>query len=91
MKLVIESLKALPYLMVWYLNSVMIKKDLPWKQIADEFKKEFCIEDSDYKGHDISVYNKIQTVYTKLKALRSNKAQEFTNKEFKPPSNLEGI
>ena len=66
------------------------KKDLPWKQIADEFKKEFCIEDSDCKGHDLSVYNKIQTVYTKLKALRGKKAQEFTNKEFKPPSNLEG-
>ena len=66
------------------------KKDLPRKQIADKFKKEFCIEDSDCKGHDLSVCNKIQTVYTKVKALRGKKAQEFTNKEFKPPSNLEG-
>ena len=66
------------------------KKDLPWKQIADEFKKEFCIKDSDCKGHDISVYNKIQIVYTELKALRGKKAQEFTNKEFKLPSDLEG-
>ena len=66
------------------------KKDLPWKQIADEFKKEFCIKDSDCKGHDISVYNKIQIVYTELKALRGKKAQEFTNKEFKSPSDLEG-
>ena len=66
------------------------KGDLPWKEIANEYKKEFCIEDSDCKGHDLSVYNKIQIVYTKLKALRGKKAQEFTNKEFKPPSNLEG-
>ena len=92
MKLVTESLKALPYLMVWYLNSVMKKKDLPWKEIADEFKEEFCIKDSDCKGHDHSVYNKIQIVYTELKALslRGKKAQEFTNKEFKSPSDLEG-
>ena len=65
------------------------KKDLPWKEIADEFKKEFCIEDSDCKGHDLSVYSKIQIVYIELKALGGKKAQEFTNKEFKPPSNLE--
>ena len=61
------------------------KKRLPWKEIADELKKEFCIEDSDCKGHDLSVYNKIQIVYTKLKALSGKKSQEFT-----PPSNLEG-
>ena len=65
-------------------------KDLPWKEMVDEFKKEFCTEDSDCKGHDLSVYNKIQRVYTKLKALRGKKAQEFTYKEFKPPSSLEG-
>ena len=66
------------------------KKDLHWKEIADEFKEEFCIEVSNCKGHDLSVYNKIQIFYTKLKALRGKKAQEFTNKEFKSPSNLEG-
>ena len=68
----------------------MKKKDLPWKEIADEFKEEFCIEDFNCKGHDLSVYNKIQIIYTKLKALRGKKAQEFTNKEFKSPSDLEG-
>ena len=46
MKSVIESMKALPYLMVWYLNSIT-KKDLSWKEIVDEFKKEFSTEDYD--------------------------------------------
>ena len=69
------------------------KQDLPsvpLKEIADELNEEFCIEDSNCKGRDLSVYNKIQIVYTKLKALRGKIAQEFTNKEFKSPSNLEG-
>ena len=69
------------------------KKDLPsvpLKEIADELNEEFCIKDSNCKGHDLSVYNKIQIVYTKLKALRGKIAQEFTNKEFKSPFNLDG-
>ena len=60
------------------------------KEIADELSEEFCIEDSNCKGHDLSAYNKLQIVYTKLKALRGKIAQEFTNKEFKSPSNFEG-
>ena len=62
MKLVIESLIASPYLMEWYLNSVMKKKRPTLEGIADEFKEEFCIEDSNCRGHDLSVYNKIQIV-----------------------------
>ena len=69
----------------------MKKKDLRWKEIADEFKEEFCIEDSNCKGHDLSVYNKIQIVYTKLKALRGKKAQEFTNKNLNHPLTLKVI
>ena len=77
--------------MVLYLSSVMKRKDIPWrKEIADEFKEEFCIGDCYWEGQDLSVYNKIQIVYSKLKALRGKKAQKFTNKEFKSPSNLEG-
>ena len=68
------------------------KNDLPsvpLKETEDELKEEFCIKDSNCRGHDLSVYNKIQIVYTKLKALRGKIAQEFTNKEFKSPSNLQ--
>ena len=91
MKLVTESLKALPYLMVWYLNSVMKKKDLPWKEIVDEFKEEFCIEDSDCKGHDLSVYNKIQIAYTNLKALRGKKHKNLPIKNLNHPLTLKVI
>ena len=57
-----------------------MKKGLPWKEIVDQFKKEFCTEDTDCKGQ----------ILTELKALRDKKVQEFTDKEFKAFSNLKG-
>ena len=67
------------------------KKDLPWKEIADEFKEEFCIEDCNCKGHALSVYNKIQIVYTKLKALRGKKHKNLPIKNLNHPLTLKVI
>ena len=67
------------------------KKDLSWKEIVDEFKEEFCIGDFDCKGHDLSVYNKIQIVYTKLKALSGKKHKNLPIKNLNHPLTLKVI